>query len=130
MKEFSLFTIKVFNETDERKWLPHIRRDWAIIICVSVVVFLAFATLHFFFYFTMLSGTFFSRGDTSVNSVPVRVQQKKLEIIIDNYQIKKETFDTIVKNPVPFSDPSFAIGAVVSKSPDVITPTGKVDLSQ
>ena len=111
---------------DKRKWVPHIRRDWAIIICSFIVIFFVFVTLHSFFYLTLFSSNFFLREDTSVSSVPDRVQQKKMNGVITFYQKKKETFDSIIKNPVPFADPSRALGAIEPTSP-LATSTENVD---
>ena len=122
MKDFFSFNFnfKTMNDRDEGKWIPRVRRDWAIIVCVTFVMAMTFASFHLFLYLNMTSKDFFSQKDSLLTATPDRIQQAKLNDALSAFQKKKENFDAIIANPVPFQDPSVSKGGIVS--PQTITP--------
>ena len=113
MKDFFSSGFKMFEDKDVGKWIPHVRRDWTISLCSTVAIVAVFAAFHVFFYVSMMSGNFFSAEDSSIVDAPNIVQQKNLDKVLTAFQKKKEDFDAIIANPIPFSDPSGSQSGVV-----------------
>ncbi|MCK9351658.1 MAG: hypothetical protein WCT49_03270 [Candidatus Paceibacterota bacterium] len=124
MKDLFSFNFKALNDKDAGKWIAHVRRDWAIIVCVASLFLIIFAISHFSFYMTITDSRFFSREDAE-GSAPERIQQKNLDSVISLYELKKKRFDAMVKDPVPFRDPS---SQRVSDVP--VSQTENIDLAE
>lgn len=125
---FSSLRFKLINDKDKGKWIPSVHRDWAIIVRFVFAITVLFVSFHLFLFSLMRTEGYFSSGDLGAGGVLDKVRQKDLDDVLAIFQKKKENFDSFVRGPVPFSDPSKERRLTPEKNAGVSTPE-KVDLS-
>jgi hypothetical protein len=129
MKDFSLSQFKAFEDKDAGKWNPHVRRDWAIIVCANIIGILFFVSFHSYLYFLMMTDNYFSGTDISLNNAPEKVRQKDLDAVLSAFQKKKENFEAILAEPTLLQDPSIEKTKSPVEGVDIQTAPKTVDLS-
>jgi hypothetical protein len=129
MKDFSSIHFKMLENVDEGKWAPSVGRDWAIIVIFVFTATAAFVAFNSYLYFIMTLENFYSGEDSSLSgNLPEKVRIKDLDMVISSFNAKKESFDSIINTPAPFSDPSVVSNRGINDT--TAQPTENIDLSE
>lgn len=104
IKQIQRNITRVF-ERDPTKTSTHPYRDWLVMLCVSFVLVVAIASVHYYV-FVQINASEIFQTDTSTEANERSLERTHLENVLNKYQEKQAQFELLREQGPQDVDPS------------------------